>query len=230
MERLSKETYNNKEMVSSYEDRYINHPFVKDESAFELNLIESLTRKNKTSSWCDVACGTGYHLRNARGNYKRFGIDASSLMVESYKRKTKYKVEYHIEDLLSFKVNETYDLVTNFWFGYSHQETLDQVIKFFEKMTELTAKQGSIILSFHDQWSLFKKIPKDTPEPLGGIFSFNAIEWSYSEPNNPECVYKCISPHTDLIVKTFAPYFYKHRIIDYPKHKGRRILLLEGKL
>lgn len=218
------------DLVSSYEDRYIKHPFVQEEANFEVRLIESQIKSTNTKSWCDVACGTGFHLRTAKGEVERLGVDISPLMIETYRHKTEYKVNYAVQDVLKLDTSKKYDLVTNFWFGYSHQDTLEEVLLFFNKMIDLTEKDGSIILSYHDQWSLFENIPQKTNEPMGGVFSFDALVWSYAEPDNPDCVYKCISPHIDLIKSTFEPHFKSSIILDYPKHKGRRVLLLEGKL
>jgi hypothetical protein len=230
MEKLSRQAYKNKSLVKCYEDKYIHDSLVKEDVKFEIEVVQKVSTQRQTNSWCDVACGTGYHLRTAPGSYKRVGIDLSDLMIEEYRHDTQYNINYVITDVLEMNTNDKYDLVTNFWFGYTHQETLDLVLLFFKKMIDLTSTSGSIILSFHDNWSLFEQIPQKTVEPYGGIFSFDALVWSYSEPNIPNCTYKCISPHKDLIIKTFAPYFLKYRVLDYPQNKFRKILLLEGKL
>lgn len=231
MEKLSKEAYANPSVVDYYEDRYIKHPFVKDEISQEINLIEKLCESKNIESWCDVACGTAYHLRNAKVSSTRTGVDLSTTMIDKHKEETDYEVNYIIEDVLKLPTDKKYDLVTNFWFGYTHQDTLDEVLLFFKKMAELTNKGGSVVLSFHDQWHLSEKYPYESPcNGFGSTFKFEAIISSYTEPHDPSCIYKCIAPHTDLIIKTFSPYFSSYRILDYPQHKGRRILLLEGKL
>ena len=110
-------------------------------------------------SWCDVACGTAYHLRKAKGDFSRTGLDRSDMMMSKHKEDTTYTIKYLLTDMLTHVPKIQYDLVTNFWFGYSHQDTLHQVLDFFNKMIALTKQGGSIILSYHNQWNIFDKIP-----------------------------------------------------------------------
>lgn len=224
--KLSKHPYENKEVVEVYEERYIHHPLQINDINFEIKTIESLLQPN--DKWCDVACGTAHHLRKAKGSFERFGVDRSSLMINQHIEDTDYKVNYFIEDLLYFKPSTSFNLVTNFWFGYSHQETLNDVLKFFEKMIEITDKGGSIILSVHNNWKIFDKIPRLTKEPMGGLFSFDSFNWSYKEPSTGHR-YDCISPHKDLIVEIFKPYFNKLSWKEYPIFAGKELLVLEDK-
>ena len=227
---MSKQPYNTPEVIDAYEDRYIHHPKVKGEIAFELSLIEA--KMLDKTSWCDVACGTAYHLRKAVGDFNRTGLDRSGMMMAKHKQDTKYNVDYIRADMLDYTPTVQYDLVSNFWFGYAHQETLDQVLQFFNKMVELTKQGGSIILSYHNQWNIFDQIPLHTNEPMGGVFNFEAMVWSYEEPDVPGSLYTCIVPHKELIIQTFEPYFENVTIIDYPPNPeagGKEILLLEGK-
>jgi SAM-dependent methyltransferase len=226
MVKLSKKPYESKDVVEVYEERYIHHPLQADDINFEIKTTESLL--NPEDKWCDVACGTSYHLRKAKGSFERYGVDRSHLMVNEHIEDTEYKVNYFIEDLLYFNPGTSFNLVTNFWFGYSHQETLNDVLKFFEKMIEITNKGGSIILSVHNNWKLFDSIPRLTDEPMGGVFRFDSLNWSYKEPSTGH-KYNCISPHKDLIVETFKPYFKKLYWKDYPNFAGKELLILEEK-
>lgn len=230
MEKLSKQPYVNEAVVETYEDRYIHHPKVAKEIAFEISLVEANMLNKK--SWCDVACGTAHHLRKANGSFSRTGLDRSDMMMSKHKKDTEYCVDYTLADMLEYTPIQQYDLVTNFWFGYSHQETLDQVLQFFDKMVALTKQGGSVLVSYHNQWNIFDKIPLHTEEPMGGIFNFEAMVWSYNEPDVPDSTYKCIVPHKELIIKTFEPHFKSLKVIEYPHNPaagGKEILLLEGK-
>jgi hypothetical protein len=95
-------------------------------------------------------------------------------------------------------------------------------------MIEITNKGGSIILSVHNNWKLFDSIPRLTDEPMGGVFRFDSLNWSYKEPSTGH-KYNCISPHKDLIVETFKPYFKKLYWKDYPNFAGKELLILEEK-
>lgn len=223
--KLSKHPYENKEVVEVYEERYIHHPLQINDINFEIETIESLLQPE--DKWCDVACGTAHHLRKAKGSFERFGIDRSSLMINQHIEDTDYKVNYFIENLLSFKPSTSFNLVTNFWFGYSHQETLNDVLKFFEKMIDLTSEDGTIIISVHNHWKLFNRIPRLTTD-VGSEFRVDALQWSYVEPSTND-VYTCISPHKDLIVETFRPHFEEYDLIEYPRISAKELLILKGK-
>lgn len=228
MERLSKEPYSNPDLVRLYEERYIQHPSQQNDITFEIKAIEQLMEFYQYKSWCDVACGTAYHLRKASGDFKRQGVDRSKLMISEHKEDTLYDVKYSTADLLSWRTKKKFDLVTNFWFGYSHQPSLEKVLSFFKKMIDLTAKDGTIILSYHNNWKLFDKIPRSTEEPMGGLFSFDALQWSYVEPATGD-KYHCISPHKDLILETLTPHFEDYHLVDYPEFAGKELLILRGK-
>ena len=223
--------YDNEEVVNTYENRYIYHPKVIKEISFEISLVENAMLNKK--SWCDTACGTAHHLRKSTGDFNRIGLDRSNMMMSKHKEDTTYDVKYILADMLMYVPKTQYDLVTNFWFGYSHQDTLSQVLDFLNKMIELTKQGGSIILSYHNQWNIFDKIPLHTKEPMGGTFSFEAMVWSYDEPEVPDSTYNCIVPHKELLMETFEPHFKSSTIVYYPANPeagGKEILLLEGKI
>ena len=72
MEKLSKEPYDNPNLVEIYEERYIHHPNQKADINFEIAVIEKVMDYYDHESWCDVACGTGYHLRKASETFAHF--------------------------------------------------------------------------------------------------------------------------------------------------------------
>ena len=227
--------YNNWDVVRQYEARYLHHPNVSDETDFEIHTIKSVLSSEDYKSWCDVACGTGFHLRYtpSKKDITRVGVDRSQMMMDVHAREYHYKVDFVCDDVLQYEPDRKFDLVTNFWFGYSHQETLEAVGMFFDKMIDITAPGGSIILSFHNQWKIFDKIPLHDDEPMGGFFSFDAMVWSYEEPAAPGCVYQCVVPHKQLIINHFRPFFGSANLIQYPEGSGpggREILYLKNKL
>lgn len=229
MEKLYKQPYENPDLAKIYEDRYIHHPDQKQDVNFEIRAIEKTLSYYDYESWCDVACGTGYHLRKTKGIVKRQGVDKSKVMIDQHKEDTEYDIDYSIANLLSWRTKKKFDLVTNFWFGYSHQPSLEKVLDFFQKMIDLTADNGSIVLSYHNNWKLFDKIPMSNPEPMGGHFNFDALQWSYVEPSTGDKYY-CISPHKNLILGIFGSYFKRYKVVDYPAFAGKELLVLEGKL
>ena len=228
MVKLSKEPYNNPELVGIYEERYNLHKTQLPDVSLEMTTIQEVAESYSNPSWCDFACGTSYHLRKVEGSFERTGIDRSELMINQHRSETDFDINYVVSDILDWDTDDKFDIVTNFWFGYTHQPTLDDVLSFFRKMIHVTKEGGSIVLSYHDNWGLFESIPRVSPEPMGGFFNFDAIQWSYKEPSTGD-VYKCISPHKDLIIDTFKEYFTNIRREKYSVQAGKELLILEGR-
>lgn len=234
---MSIDPYNNSQIVKIYEERYNTDSRVKFEILYEIDVVRKTLIESKHSSWCDVACGTGFHLRNLDTSVfledlKKVGLDKSSLMIDTYKQ-PEDNTEFIVADLLDYQVKETYDLTTNFWFGYSHQPSLKDVMKFFDKMVELTSINGSMILSIHNQWGMFNQYPYHFSEPMGGDFKFEAMVWSYCEPGFPEAIYNCIVPHRDLIKEHLLKHFESVSITSYPPQSGpggKELVIAKGRM
>lgn len=227
-EKLYSQPYDNPAVAKIYEDKYIHHATQKQDVLHEIQSIQEIEKRYNYKSWCDVACGTAYHLRKAKTDLARCGIDRSSTMIEQHKEDTEYQVEYILCNFLDWKSDRKFDLVTNFWFGYSHQPTLKLVLKFFDKLVKHTNTGGSILLSLHNQWKLFDKYPYSTDEPFNGKFLFDAMCWSYEEPDTGD-VYECIVPHIDLVEQKMGVHFNTVTYLDYPEFAGKELLFLQGK-
>lgn len=226
--------YDDDRLVNIYEDRYIHHPYVSNDIEFEIQLIEKTIHRYPDVSWCDVGCGTAYHLRNVKGFVDRTGIDKSQKMMDFDKEKSYHDIERICTDFLSIDTKTKYDIVTNFWLGYTHQSTLEQVMDFLQKMIDITEDGGTIILSVHNHAKLYNHLNLVTPEPMGGLFQFKGIVWSYKEPQYPDLEFDCISPHTDLIRELFEKHFEQIEIHHYPapmgQYAGRELLLCKKKI
>ncbi|MGB2250621.1 MAG: hypothetical protein ACPH50_07240, partial [Candidatus Puniceispirillaceae bacterium] len=72
--------YDNDNYAEMYDERYLHASSTKQIINYELEILEEFM-VNK-SSWMDVACGTGYELKNASGNISRYGLDQSSKMID----------------------------------------------------------------------------------------------------------------------------------------------------
>ena len=222
--------YSNKDIVEKYEQRYLTDQRVAHETAYEIRLTEQILNAYGYRSWCDVACGTGYHLRNVNTNAAKTGIDRSTEMLAAWTDTMRSSIAYLNSDIIDVDPTFKYNLVTNFLFGYTHQSSLNHVIAFFKQMIDITDVGGSIIISVHNNWRMFDHYDYKTPGAMGGEFRFDAMHWSYSEPDYPDHVFQCISPHKNLIIETFEPYFAAWSVFYYPgDYQGREILVFKQK-
>ena len=228
--------YEDKDLVNGYEDRYIHNEIVSNDIKTEIATVEMMMQERNYQNWCDVACGTGYHLRTAEGDYSRIGIDRSPTMLDYAKENDSKNTRFVQADFLDLPMLERYDLVTNFWLGYTHQDTLADVMRFIYKMAEMVELGGSMVMSVHNHGLLYDNIPWMMPEPMDGNFQFDGIVWSYTEPGNPNLRYRCISPHKEMIRLNLKKRFAGVKIIKYPivvegmEYPGREIMIFEDKV
>lgn len=226
--------YDDDRLVNIYEDRYIHHSYVANDIDFEIDLIESILETTLATSWCDVACGTAYHLRNVEGSVERTGIDKSQKMMDFDKDKSQYNIERICTDFLSVSSDRKYDLVTNFWLGHTHQPTLEKVLNFIQNMIDITQDGGSLLISIHNHELLFDNLPLSGPEPMGGLFNFKGIVWSYKEPEYPDLEFNCIAPHKDILLDLFSKHFQDIENSIYPapegQYAGRELILCKNKI
>lgn len=196
--------YNIEDYAQNHDEEYIFSYNTIGHVQYELTLIDKvLAVKN---SWCDVGCGTGHHLKHAGLNgVVKCGIDRAEAML-NVARSANSNSTFIQQDLLELNVDTTYDLVTNFWYGYIHQNTIQDVQKFFLKMVELTSTDGDIIIAVCNPYYQFtddnyRKIVYNK------IMTIDAIIWSAKWQNKPyEYMYN-IAPHPLLILDWLSPYF-----------------------
>ena len=228
--------YNDKQLVENYEERYIHNEIVSNDIKTEIATVELIMKERNYQNWCDVGCGTGYHLRTANGSYSKTGVDRSSKMLDYAKEKAGDGVNFIQSDFLELPMVNRYDLVSNFWLGYTHQDTLADVMRFIYKMAEMVEIGGSMVLSVHNHGQLYDNIPWMMPEPMDGNFQFDGIVWSYCEPSRPDLRYRCISPHKELIRLNLKKRFAGVKMVKYPivvegmEYPGRELFIFEDKM
>jgi len=224
--------YDDKDYSALYENRY-NESLWSGDTIFELRTIE----KHNGKLWCDVACGTGYHLSHAIGNFERTGIDLSETMTSYCKDN---RVSMINGDVLTWDTTDRFDLVTNFWLGYSHQKSLYRVLKFFDKMIDITKTGGNIIVAIFNGDGKFFNIPYRHTAGAGGDFKFESVQWSYTEHDRPELSYTCICPHPELVLEKFIPHFENYKIFNRTNSEygvksdgtgsGKELMIFENKI
>ncbi len=75
--------YDDPDFVRLYDSRYLTGPVNLAHTEFEVGTVETLLRSRPGDRrWLDVFCGTGFHLRRARGAASRTGVDRSARMLE----------------------------------------------------------------------------------------------------------------------------------------------------
>tara|TARA_B100000497_G_scaffold25008_1_gene29423 strand:- start:927 stop:1607 length:681 start_codon:yes stop_codon:yes gene_type:complete len=220
--------YDNDSYAEMYDKRYLHAPSTKQIINYELEILEEFM-VNK-SSWMDVACGTGYELRNASGNISRYGLDQSSKMIDVALKRNGHKVDFTIDNLLSHVVERNYDLVTNFWYGYIHQSSLEEVEIFFKKMVEMTKDGGDIFVAICNPWGIFSNYEYKWDSIYNNNdMTLDAIVWSSKIKDTTHEYKHCHAPHPQLICNWISPHFEETIRVDYPTEPKRFGFLFKQK-
>ena len=213
---MDNDPYDKAGFAYNYDNRYIKADttiqFIKE----EIRTIEQVL-ENKTS-WLDVACGTGYHLHNVNSSVDKYGIDRSVEMIKIAESRES-RLHLFREDLLSFNINRKFDLVSNFWYGYIHQSSVEEVKDFFLKMASLTKDGGDLLFGVCDPFNFMKNYRDKKCVWMDDIMSIDAVIWS-AEIAGTDYQYKdCIAPHPQLFQKWLTPLFKNFKVIEYGEYK-----------
>ena len=208
--------YDDPDYASGYDAVYHADPANTVHSRFELGMVAELAGERPGLSWLDVACGTGFHLANAGGHMRRTGVDRAEAMLEVARRRPGHAATFHCRDARDLSGLGRFDLVTSFWYGYVHQESVEEVLRLFASMGRAVAPGGDLLLGICDPAGGMRKMPRAVHLPFGpGTMRIDAVVWSYSEGAKHEYL-NCVAPHPELILETLAPRFEEYRWREYP--------------
>ena len=223
--------------AENYDKVYLDNPITLKHAQFELELVEKILNKPNYISWCDAACGTGWHIRNSGIASSVVGIDREKRMLEYAKSQCdNISVQWIENDIKTISQNiGCFDLVTHFWLGYIHQETLDDVQAVVEGLAEAVNSDGTLCITICDPASYFDNIRFNIPIVFEHDLYVDAIIRRYNDPITNTEYKNCIAPHPKLMLQWLEPYFETISIIDYPKGDGspkwrRKAFLCEGKI
>lgn len=221
--RNNNKPYTTKKYAEHYNDIWIFPEGVKDSVDIEIQILEELLKDKET--WLDTACGTGYHLQNVKADVKRAGVDRSRQMLDAAYRDdiTFYKrdIVKGLDDI------GKYDLVSNLGYGYVHQKSLLDVLKFFESISNAVATGGDLLIG-HDNPGFW--LPRDNSERnTFGDVTLKAVIWDYYEDDTDTLYSDCISPHRNLIIETVGSAYEDIIDIELPTDWKKDALLFKTK-
>ena len=208
--------YDDPEYAGGHDAAFHEDPANAAHSRFELEMVAELARERPGLSWLDVACGTGFHLGHAEGDMRRTGVDRSEAMLDVARRRAGHAAEFHCRDARDLSGLGRFDVVTSWWYGYVHQESVDEVLRLLAAMANAVAPGGDLLVGICDPAGLLRGVQHRLPSPIKpGELRIDAVVWSYSEGAGAEHR-GCIAPHPELILETLAPRFEEFRWREYP--------------
>ena len=97
------------------------------------------------STWLDVACGTGEHLRFLDPYYAVAGLDASSAMLRVARRKLPH-VTFHEEDMSRFSLNSSFDVISCLFSAMGYLPDEDGLIAAIHRMARHLRPGGLLLI------------------------------------------------------------------------------------
>jgi len=104
----------------------------------EANLIIKLINQYKTTNGntlLDIACGTGKHLNTLKRHFKCIGTDLNEKMLD-IARINVPEVEFRQADMVSFSLNQTFDVITCLFSSIGYVKTYDKLTSTWENISK----------------------------------------------------------------------------------------------
>lgn len=93
----------------------------------------------------DVGCGTGRHLETLGRWYRGEGLDINPMMLEQTHARCP-QIPLHENDMRSFELGRTYDVVTCLFSAIGHVETADAMRRSIERMAAHLRSPGLLVV------------------------------------------------------------------------------------
>lgn len=203
--------------AAAYESKFLTSAVTSGDSAHEIKLLGELLKPE--SHWLDVACGTGYFLRQFP-NIRRTGLDLSPAMLQ-VARDGNPDVELIEHD---FQVpipawTDRFDLVSCMWYSYCLVDTVAALSLVVDNLASWTAPGGTCFVPLADPALITGvNLPYRRPDPnwLEGEVTVTGILWGYSEEGGRKRHTHLVAPHVDFMVEMFESRFEKVNLLRYP--------------
>ncbi|HKF82770.1 MAG TPA: class I SAM-dependent methyltransferase [Solirubrobacterales bacterium] len=93
----------------------------------------------------DVGCGTGRHLETLGSWYRGEGLDINPMMLEQTHARCPH-IPLHENDMRTFELDRTYDVVTCLFSAIGHVETAEAMRRSIERMVAHLRSPGLLIV------------------------------------------------------------------------------------
>lgn len=225
----------NKPYTKSYAEKY-NNLYLLDQShhqhtEYEIALVEYLLAEKE--SWLDVACGTGYHLNTVRSPVRKVGIDRSADMIEYATESSNGNIEYFVSDIKQSDLAEVFDLVTFFWIGYVHSNSVKDAVDTLEAASNRVDTGGSFLMTFCDPMYIMESNPEKSNFLGRGPMTLDGVVWSYRDDINKLEYSDMVAPNRFKITDRLSSQYERVDELVYPQKNDtywkKSALLFRGK-
>jgi len=203
-----------------YNQTFLENPDNKflEKSLFEIEILKRLT--GQAESWLDVACGTGYFLRRARGNsvIRCAGLDISHAMLAEA-RAANPDAHFVEADFLQPQpgFDGRWDVTSCMWGAYGLQENVRNIETLVENLATWTRSGGACFVPVFDL-ALFIDQQERGVLMKGVEIDLNRDCWSFVEPDG-KTHRDVLAPPVPIMEAIFKNYFESIETFPYPSGK-----------
>jgi SAM-dependent methyltransferase len=218
--------------AETYENEFLLLPLVRPDTEAELELLRELLTPSTT--WLDVACGTGFFLRQFPA-IERAGIDISPAMLEQA-RGGNDGVPLLLHNFLVAQPdwNDRWGLTSCMWYAYGLVDSIRDMLKLIENLWSWTAPSGTCFMPLADPRLITGvDLPYQAPTHNAGKVMITGIMWSYIENDGEKVHSHMLAPNVEYMVERFQAYFADVKLVRYrprfPGWAGRPAIIASGK-
>lgn len=210
VKRLYDENY-----AASYESKFLTSPITAEDTAFEAHLLGDLLKPG--IEWLDVACGTGYFLRQFP-HVRRIGLDLSPHMLERARRDNPGAIFFERDYRVATpEWTDRFGLVSCMWYSYSLVDTISEICEVIGNLARWTNRRGTCFVPLADPRMIARSnLPYDVVDGFAGRTIITGITWSFREDDGSKVHAHLVTPQLEFMVEQFERFFATVRIIRYP--------------
>jgi SAM-dependent methyltransferase len=203
------------EYAASYDAKFLTSPANAADTAFEIELLGRLL--TPTTDWLDVACGTGYFLRQFP-HIRRTGLDLSPAMLAKAQDQNP-GAELFQHDFRQPRPEwvDRFGLVSCMWYAYSYVESMRELSRLIENLASWTAPAGQCFVPLADPRMIARRdLSYEIPYLPGGQIIITGILWSFVDEGNEKVHAHLVTPQVEYMTEQFGRFFGNVSIVRYP--------------
>jgi len=226
VERLYDESY-----AASYDSKFLESDLTAAVTRCEVALLRSLLTPQ--TRWLDVACGTGYFLREFP-HVERVGLDLSPAMLERA-RLANPGAEFVRGDFRAPAPDwvDRFGLVSSMWYAYCYVDTIPELEQVIRNLAAWTSPSGYCFLPLADPKLIAgRELPYRANTIFPGEVTITGILWSYVEEGGKKSHQHLVTPNPEFMLELFRELFERVEVCKYPQGGGewsRQALLASNK-
>lgn len=135
-------------LIYANNGRYYDLVYGRKDYEKETEVVERLITKfkiNNGNKLLDIGCGTGEHLRFMSKKFDCIGLDINPDLLRIASKKNK-DIDFHLGNMVNFKIDENFDVITCLFSVIGYVRTLDNLEKTLNNLFNHLDEGGILII------------------------------------------------------------------------------------